>query len=112
VINALVFFQFTVIGWVFFRVKDAADLGPLLIKMLTFSEPEIGPHAAYYLALIAGLAILHILEAVVMKHRASIWAWWESNVPAPARGFVYAAFILALGVFLRPKSNAFIYFQF
>ncbi len=111
-LNTLTFFQFTAIGWVFFRVANPADLGPMLIKMLTFGELELGPHALHYIVLIAGLAVLHIVEATALRRRTALWTWWQSRVPAPVRGFIYAAAVLVISVFLRPKANAFIYFQF
>ncbi len=111
-LNMIVFFNLTTMGWVLFRVSRASDLRPILCKMVTFSDTGTGPHVLQYAFLIAGLCLLHLVEAGTQKHGLQIWTWWETRVPAIVKGIAYAIVILTLCVFLRPKANSFIYFQF
>ena len=111
-LNTLGFFQLTAIGWVFFRVTDAKDLGPLLAKMLTFSAPGVGPHFVQYGSLVAGLCGLHLAEYLAYKHGSRLWEWWNQCVPPLVRALAYSAAVLLVCVYLRPKTSAFIYFQF
>ncbi len=112
VLNTFVFFQLTVIGWVFFRVTEERQLWPLLQRMLTFSQPGAGPHLMAYAALILGLYCLHAFEYALQRHFLILWSWWQQRVPAPVRGIAYGAVIMMLWLFLRPQANAFIYSQF
>ncbi len=111
-LNTFGFMQLTIIGWVFFRVTNASDLWPLLGRMLTFRHRGVGPHLLLYIALIVGLYCLHVVEYLARKHAAALLTWWSVHIPAPIRGAMYAAAILALCIFLRPKASTFIYFQF
>ncbi len=111
-LNTLGFFQLTVVGWVFFRVTNVSELGPLLGKMLTFSDRGVGPHLPEYAVLIAGLCFLHVAEHAVRTNASALWTWWTTRLPPSLRGLAYTVVILILCVFLRPKVNAFIYFQF
>lgn len=111
-INAFLFLQMTMIGWVLFRVTDIKALLVLLRKMLTWSEIGLGPHYGHYLVMILGLYCLHLAEYLVRKNSAQLWSWWSNRVPVALRGFAYSVVLMLICLFVRPKSNAFIYFQF
>jgi len=111
-LSTFMFLQATMIGWILFRVQNAQDLWPLIAKMVSFSDLSRGPHLLHYALLIIGLYFLHPIEWAVRKNSSSLWAWWQNRVPPLVRGLAYSAVILVLCVFLRPKVNAFIYFQF
>ncbi|HHW17420.1 MAG TPA: MBOAT family protein [Firmicutes bacterium] len=110
--NSLVFMQFTVVGWILFRMRDLETLFRAVRKMLTFSDLTYGPHVWYYVILISGLYILHLIEYFIRRNAHSLSSFWDNNVPAPIKGLVYAGIVFVLCVFLRPKENAFIYFKF
>jgi len=112
IINTLGFLQLTMIGWVFFRVTKTSDLAVLLRKMLTFSDPSRGPHFLHYVFLVVLLYCLHLVEYLVRKNGYGFLSWWSTRVPTLIKGFVYCAILLGLCLFLRPKPNTFIYFQF
>lgn len=112
IINTLGFLQLTMIGWMFFRVTTTSDLAVLLRKMLTFSDPSTGPHFLHYVLLIVFLYCLHLAEYLARKNGHELLTWWSTWIPALIRGLVYCAILLGVCVFLRPKPNNFIYFQF
>ncbi|MBE3519204.1 MAG: MBOAT family protein [Firmicutes bacterium] len=111
-LNVLGYLQLTMIGWVFFRVTDAKVLGPVLKKMLSFSDLSLGPHFREYVAVILVLYALHWVEHLAFENREQLLRWWQERIPSPVKGLVYAVVILGILVFTRPKENAFIYFQF
>ncbi|HHV79794.1 MAG TPA: MBOAT family protein [Firmicutes bacterium] len=110
-LNVFLFLQLTMIGWVFFRVQLMSDLVPLLRKMITFSDFSAGPHVAAYLSLVVCLYGLHIAE-YVGRRSTQIYARWSQRVPLAIRGLGWASIAFLICLFIRPKPNAFIYFQF
>lgn len=112
VINVFVYLQFTMIGWIFFRINDANSLGPVLRKMLMFEDLSVGPHVREYVLVVAALYGLHWAEHLLLQHRVRVLNWWRQKVPPVVRGLAYALVIVAVLAFTRPKENAFIYFQF
>ncbi|HHY34292.1 MAG TPA: MBOAT family protein [Firmicutes bacterium] len=111
-LNVFGYLQLTMVGWVFFRVTDVKALGPILGKMLSFSDLSVGPHFAEYVAVILVLYALHWVEHLALENRGQLLRWWQERIPSPVKGLVYAAVILGILLFTRPKENAFIYFQF
>jgi alginate O-acetyltransferase complex protein AlgI len=97
---------------------NLADVSPLLRMLRSFAD-AIGLPTSLSLSgglgagllLVAVLYALHIFEWALRDREAKasrVWHW----VPAPLRGFVYAAIILALFYFMKGETYDFIYFQF
>lgn len=115
VVNIALFFNLTAIGWVMFRGENIAQVLGMLRKMLSFESLALSPHVMYYVVVVVGLYLAHILEYLVRFHPALaslIQNRWESKVHPTLRGIVYAAVATIILVFLRPNESAFIYFQF
>jgi len=111
-ISVLVFFQFACIGWVFFRASSIDMALHMLRQMLALNHLYFDPSLTVYIALIAGLYLLHVLEYWVRQNYLSISYYWHRYLPASLRALVYTTAIILLIAFSRADQSAFIYFKF
>jgi D-alanyl-lipoteichoic acid acyltransferase DltB (MBOAT superfamily) len=111
IIRIVVFFQFTCIGWLFFR---ATDLPTLQYVIRPFYDPVVGQArtvlSSPMLFSLATIAVL-LLAAQAMKyltndHRVIF------RIPVPLRALVYVGLILGMILFGEFSGGDFIYFQF
>ncbi|MCD1260479.1 MBOAT family protein [Paenibacillus athensensis] len=106
-----VFFHLVCISWVLFRVEGIRTALHLIKKMLLLPQLSFAGLAPY-LAVAAGLFLLHIAEYNVRKRAGTISIYWHRYVPAFLRGAVYTAFIVAVILMMKSGQNNFIYFKF
>lgn len=111
-LSIVVFFHLACIGWVFFRADSFSIAGHMIAGMLTIKPWLMEPYLYKYLAVIAGLYLLHILEYQIRKYYLPIIKWWEQHLPVPFRAIAYAAFIVILVLCSQAGQSNFIYFQF
>jgi alginate O-acetyltransferase complex protein AlgI len=95
------------LGWVLFRATTFPLALTFLRRLFTASAGAPVPlGASVFVPIVFLVALAHALGA------AGTWAKWYERLPAPVRGFGYAA-ALALALLLTPMtSKTFIYFQF
>ncbi len=96
-----------VVTWVFFRASSATEAVTLLRAMVAFTG---GGASTILMWVLAGTAVLHVLEQFVFEDIARTSARWH-RIWAPVRGFVYAATWLLIVIFQRDEAP-FIYFRF
>ncbi|MGI2292665.1 MBOAT family O-acyltransferase [Paenibacillus sp. GXUN7292] len=108
-----IFFQLTVIGWVFFRANTFSEALLLIKRMLTIQHVELTPELSHLCIVVICLYALHIIEAIAVKYFGAVASFWQRRIPAIVRGAVYA--ILAtviLSYLVHSEGSSFIYFQF
>ncbi|TCZ69359.1 MBOAT family protein [Paenibacillus albiflavus] len=112
VVAVFVFFHLVVIGWVFFRAQGISNALHMVKVMLTMNPLHIQPAMYEYLAFVAALFLLHMLEAYIVKRFSRLSLLWQLKVPALVRAAVYTIIIIVLQYNLEGEHNSFIYFQF
>jgi len=105
-----VFFALTVLAWIPFRAPDLATSLDMYKSALTPSGLAAWTSEAKWLAVIAALFALHIVEWWVATRTVSATAIW-AKIPAPVRGTAYAGALVVVLAFMS-EQQSFIYFRF
>lgn len=112
IVSVFLFFQFTVVGWVFFRAGNINEAFSLIYSMVSFSRLDYDPVYLFYFLFIAFLYLLHWAEYYLTARKDTLLSFWEENVPDYLRAAVCTIVLLGLILFIRTEQNTFIYFQF
>lgn len=110
--TSFIFFQLTVIGWVFFRAQGLSAALGLIKKMLFFSRTGLGELSLSGLGLVVLLYFLHLGEYFLRTREKKLAIVWKKYFPIPIRALAYTAVLVVIILFIRPEASSFIYFQF
>ncbi|MDD3270104.1 MAG: hypothetical protein PHX14_12370 [Syntrophomonadaceae bacterium] len=111
-ISILITFHLVCIGWVFFRAPNLNTALHMVYHMLNPLNMTIDRASMKYLAIIAMLFSLHIVEFYLRQNYDYLSALWRKYFPAPLRALAYALILLLLITFSTYQPNSFIYFKF
>ncbi|HWP97076.1 MAG TPA: MBOAT family O-acyltransferase [Syntrophomonadaceae bacterium] len=111
-LSILITFHLICMGWVFFRASSINQALMMIKKMLTVRPYQLSMLSVKYLAVVAGLYLLHIIEHYARTHYEELSSWWGKRFPPPIRALVYTALIVILVLFVHKGHSSFIYFKF
>lgn len=111
-ITVFMFFQFTTIGWVFFRANSLRDAASMVWKMVSFTQINYHPIYIVYFAIVLGLWLLHLAEYYLRKNASIVIEKWHRYFPEYIRAAAYVMVLIILILFTQREQSTFIYFQF